>query len=342
MHSKLPLIRHIVIFFIAILLLPACGAPHSIISLEILEPASITYPEDVQKVGYLNRSPRTLASFHSVNVRSLNDTDLFIIDTIVCSSLRRGFEDGKGEARLSYLDDIDYLEARRNDTLFRDKDISAQKVEEICNIFGLDALITQDYYSFKFDEIKILNYENSRYEDLYFLFHETKWTISIPGRSKPLDVYTLKDTLLYGNQSKSGRASYLTPMEMLTDGAHVIGYAFGKRNVPDWTELNRTVYVGRQAELRKAAKYTDKGDWERAHHLWSQNLSSEDKKLAAKSAHNIAVYYELEDEIEQAMAFSQKAFDLWPSESIESYKQELLLRVLNKKDIFKQLRVADQ
>lgn len=335
----MPDIKHIGIILSIVLLISSCTGSQSIISIEVLEPAAITYPDEVQKVGYLNRSPRSVHSFSRINVDSLSPQELFMVDTIICEAIRRGFIEGKKDAHTGYLDDLYYLEARRNDTLYRDSIVSHEKVLVICESFGLDALITQDYYAFKFNQTYV--WMEGAVKPLKILIQEARWTLSVPGQVKPLDTYTVYDTLYYGNQGDKGSPKFLTPLEMLSDGAHVLGYIYGKRNVPKWNQLSRTVFVGGHKELKQASKYTDKGEWEKAHHLWSQYLDSEDKKLAAKSAHNIAVYYELEDEIEQALAFSGKALELWSTPPIETYKQELELRLLNKKDVYKQLRINE-
>ncbi len=127
----------------------------------------------------------------------------------------------------------------------------------------------------------------------------------------------------------------------MKDGGKVVGYSFGIRNVPVWNEISRIVYLGYEKELRLAAKHTNKGEWEKAKILWEQNLSSEDKKLAAKCAYNLAVYYELEDDIDTALQYAIQANEIWSRPVIVFYIQELEIRLQNKGDLARQMRFVD-
>ncbi len=324
---------------ILLLLFGSCVGTQSLISFEILEPAVITYPENVQKVGYLNRSPRTHDSFVNEELFTLNNTDLYILDTIICNSIKRGFEDGKNEYALSFLDSISYLVLRRNDTIGMNSNISVNDVINICDQFGLNAIISMDYYNLHFGEYIYLEFDKGQYEKAYVLYLNMKWTVNIPGRVMPLKEFNYIDTLYFVTQDTLPVTKYISPLEVMRNGTYEVGYAFGKWNVPGWNEISRVVYIGREYELRSATKYTDEGDWDSALKIWNEHLKSEDKRLAAKSAHNLAVYYEIEDDLIQALDYSKRANELWPSPRIEFYKQELEIRLLNKKDIMMQLRI---
>lgn len=320
-------------------LITSCKSPQALVSIEVLHPANITYPENVEKIGFLNRAPLTMHSFDGIVKKNLSDTDLQIIDTIICNNLIKGFIEGKSNSDLDYLEDFYYLEARRKDTLSRGSAINSEKISEICRSFGLDALVSQDYYEFKFDAV-IYPGEYNFMETYLLLIQKSRWSVYAPDSIESLDTYTYYDTLFFTrNTFDSVLIRYPTPTEMLQEGSQIMGHAFGTRNRPIWSVMDRIVYTGYEKELRQAKKYTDEGDWDKARYVWSQNLHSDSKKLAAKCAHNLAVYYEIDDEIEQALIYSKRAHELWPSLYIEQYKDELELRQLNKKDVFKQLRV---
>lgn len=328
---------YIIGVFAVLSVLLSCTAKKSMITFEILKPSSITYPANVQTIAYLDRSPQTFDSFVNIDTRALNDTQFYKLDALIASSILLGFMEGKNQSSMFYMEDITYLRERRYDTLDRDVPLTSKRVDEICEIFGFDALITQDYYFAAFNISYYYNEDGLR-EKLYELHQNVKWTVNIAGQTKPLDSYVYNDTLYFANQDKLPKLKYPSNLEMLLEGFKVVGQSFGIRNVPVWNEVFRIVFTGKNEELRKAGKYTDTGDWESAMKIWEQNLSSENKKLAAKCTHNLAIYYELGDDISQALDYAKKANDLWSSPQIETYMKELNIRRLNRITLEKQLK----
>ncbi len=333
-------LKNLIIIFFFVSLLNSCEGTKSVISFEILEPAAITYPTNVKKIGYLNRSPLSFTSFEQIDVQSLNDTDLYMLDTMISRSMTRGFEEGKSVTSLPYMDSILYLTARKKDTLSREALLPKAWVMNICHEYNLDALISFDYYIIKIIEFINYNIVGSQMLKDYVFVPEVRWTLYIPEKEEPLDIYTFNDTLYFVSQDTFPSEKYLSAVDMIRMGVTDVGYTYGIRNVPVWNEITRIVFVGYDKELRLARSFTDKGDWDSAMNIWEMNLASEDVRMAAKSAHNLAVYYELEDDLVKAMEYSKKANSLWPSPRIEFYTQELEIRLLNKMDIYKQVRIS--
>lgn len=100
------------ILFSLLATLFSCTGTKSLISFEVLEPSLFTYPQSVHTIAYLNRSPKSLSSFSNVILESLNDTDLHILDTMICNSVFKGFLEGKRKGELIYLEDINVFMAR--------------------------------------------------------------------------------------------------------------------------------------------------------------------------------------------------------------------------------------
>jgi hypothetical protein len=108
--------------------------------------------------------------------------------------------------------------------------------------------------------------------------------------------------------------------------------------VPVWYQTSRVLYRGRNDSLKQAAKYTDEGDWEQAYSIWSNMSTLEDSTAVAKAYHNMAVYLELEDNLDSASVMLDLALAHDTLEVDTTYREELDVRILNRKDIIKQLR----
>ncbi|MCF8225011.1 MAG: DUF6340 family protein [Bacteroidales bacterium] len=330
--------RNLCIAFFGVLLFSSCTGPKSIVNVEILEPAGITYPENVQRIGYLNHAPLSRDSYNGFS-EEFDPVSLRIIDTMVCKNLQKGFLDGIKNTELSYLDSILFLEFRRKDTTARTQPLTNRILETVFNTKNLDALIILDYYAVDISRsYSHYSLMTASFVEEYKLIMEVAYRTVVKNNDEPLDKYVSKDTLYFMNESSMPSSTYLHASDVIRSGAYEFGYAYGMRHIPVWNQVSRVVFRGREEELRQAAAHTDMGNWDAALQIWTALLSSEDQHLAAKAAHNIAVYYELEDDVETALGYASKAVELWVNHYTELYKQELKIRYMNREDLLKQVR----
>lgn len=73
--------------------------------------------------------------------------------------------------------------------------------------------------------------------------------------------------------------------------------------IPRWKERERVFYHDRFCyELREAKVYVGEGNWEAAAEQWRSLSTSKSRGLRFMSAYNMALYYEMSDSIDQAIA----------------------------------------
>jgi hypothetical protein len=319
------------------LVLSGCVAPKGYVTLEILEPANVTYPAFVNNVAYLNRSPISFDNMSPSNRRDLDQKELRMIDTMVCNALKAGFYDALNNAQVAYMDSVIYLERRRLDTTGRFDNLTAAEYRRVFETFPVDAVITLDYYSFQLDLSNRYDYTGYSYSQVYTLYLDVGWKIYTSEELTPFNRYRLRDTLFFENFAYEPAVRY-TPSDAMRIGFYEAAFSYGQRNIPMWNQVSRYIFKGREKALRKAGEYTDEGDWEGARDIWLSCLESEDPTLRAKAAFNLAVYYELEDDLEQSVAYLEMARRSWNNDSIENYYEEMKIRVENKEELYKQVR----
>ena len=321
-------------------LLCACSSSKSFVYFEALQPADVSYPSDIRKVGYLNRSPLSIHSLTPSNRKNLDATGLSIIDTIVCNNLKEGFLEGRKSKEISYLDSIVFLEERRYDTIGRENPLDGYELWRIFNENKLDALISMEYYSLELNKsFTYYNYELLDYVEEFSFFMEIVWRVYTPNSSMPIDTFRTSDTLYFLNQS-SREGEYLSATDVLEKGSGILGYEYGRRHVPYWTEVARVVFRGGSKELREAASYTDEGKWEKAAELWKQTLEYPDDESVAKAYHNLSVYYEIEDDIPMAYEMAVAAATRWDNTFIQNHKKAMETRLKSRERLFRQLDIS--
>lgn len=328
-------VRVIKFIFLLSILLAGCAGTRRYVSFEILNPAEITYPDTINRIGYLNRAPISRNSFSPIE-NKMDDAALRILDTIVCNNLSKGLKDAKSESDLPYLEKLFYIDARRHDTLGKSDMLREDFKNRIFENYKLDALIVLEYYSFSLSFYYVFD---GIYYEGFLLRTDILWRVYNRGDNKPFDEFTLKDSLYFPRYAEDPFAPPMSLTNILRDASYDLGYKYGLRHTPAWYQVSRVIFKGGDPELRKAAAYTDKGDWEAAVKIWSVLKENEDQKLAAKAYHNLAVYSELTDDIEAAYQYSQKAGELWNYPLILAYQKEISLRLQNKKSLLKQFRL---
>lgn len=179
---------------------------------------------------------------------------------------------------------------------------------DIYNILDLQANITFNIYSDKGDELLPEVYET---DSIYWVEARQNHTLlSEPIPSREIAMKT---------------------------GAMILGNSVVKSLTPYKESQNRLLY----SDVSEAGKYADNNDWDKARSLWIEGFNKEKKaKAKARIANNIALSYELSDNLKEALQWNQTSIDQFKEKietsidknnlvSAELYKQILLQRVVD-------------
>ncbi len=318
-----------------------CAVNYAIVDFEVLEPATVNFPDYVNQLLFLNRAPITLDVWAEQNQEEMEPRHLVLLDTLIINNLFRGVLDNLRNSPLEKFHAPIWLSDRRSDTtLLDDEVLTKREVQNICNSMGGDALISLELYTVGLDQHfdfytdapdEILNH--------YFeVFNQVKWNIHLPGYPRPFDTYTTVDTLFFPTILNGEFLSQTPGLEMIRELFYESGLKYGRYLVPVWDRSSRILYKQGDDSLKMAIRLTDLGDWEGAFSLWKGLTGSRDSILVAKAYHNMAVYYELEDQLDSARIMLDLALEHDSLDEIQSYREEIEVRVLNRKDIDKQIR----
>jgi hypothetical protein len=327
---------------ILLLLLQGCGGIYSVVEFEILEPATVSFPDDVNQLVFLNRAPFTIDIWAADNQVGMDYRDLIILDTLIVNNLHRGVLDVLRHSPAERFRRPIWLSDRRTDTsLLEDLVLTKREVNEICDSIGGDAIISLEFYTASVQQH--FDYYRDEPEEImnqYFeVSNKVQWKIYLPESPRPYDSYTTIDTLFFPVIQDGGLLDYTPGLNMVRDLFYDSGYKYGTYLVPVWNRTSRVLYRGREDSLKLAIKYTDNGDWESAFSIWKDLTGSNDSTLVAKAFHNLAVYYEVEDKLDTASMMVDLSLKHDTLDPDRSYKEELEVRLLNKKDIERQVRV---
>ncbi len=333
--------RNKLIFFgLTVLLMQACASIYTVVEFEILEPATVSLPEEVSQLIVLNRAPISLNSFKREDVEGLKQKHLEILDTLIIKSIQRGLLNVFQESPIERFHRPIWLDDRRKDTAgIDDLLLTRREVDNICRENGGDAIISLEAYSMDYED-HVQSFSDSyftatKYFEISSIIY---WSIYLPGSPKPFDSYTMLDTLYFTEVLEGELIRRYTAAEMITESFYKSGRSYGRYLVPVWSYTSRSIYKGKEEELRKASKLTNKGNWDQAYDIWEGLSKTDDNTVSAKALYNMAVSHELEDQLDSASRLANEALQKDTLDLIRSYKEEIDTRLLNQKELIKQVR----
>lgn len=310
------------------------------VEFEVLEPATVSLPEEVNQLIVLNRAPISMHSFEKSDVEGLEEKHLMILDTLIVKSIERGLLTVFRESPIERFYYPLWLEDRREDTAMVEALIlTRREVDDICAKNAGDAILSLESYSMDY-EMHVQSFLDSHItESMYFEISTIiKWIIYLPGHPKPFDRYTMVDTLFFIEVQNGVVLQRYNNSQMITEAFYKSGRKYGKYLVPVWNTTSRSLYKGKEEDLKKASKLTNRGDWDQAYEIWEGLSKGETGTAAAKALYNMAIFKELDDQLDSAGYLVNEALKRDTLELIRNYKEEIDTRILNQKELFEQVR----
>lgn len=287
------------------------------ITFERLQAADVSYPDAVRSVGVINALPPMNLDENEVDyaaawlegdgkvaanalAQEIASTRYFDQVVVCDSSLRSGQSAPAAEAFL----------------------LPKQVVDSLIHALGVDML-------FVFERVYIQMKESTLYiPEVMSSVPALDGVVTpvlrayIAGRDTPLFAVSESDTLCWE----------ITPelhwKGIVKDASEYAATMPIEHLLPHWAEMNRFYYDGSDAVMRDAGVYVREQNWEAAAQLWQDIYDQKKGKARMRAAFNLALYHELQDDYEKALAYIDEAARLTSEDStdghlIEFYRQQL-------------------
>jgi len=332
---------------VIILCLQGCAGIYSVVDFEVLEPASVSFPENVGQLLIMNRAPISFDVFDEKDREGMEHSHLIIIDTAISHSTFRGVLEVLQQTPIEKFHSPFWLADRRIDTAsLEDLYLTKREVNTLCQQYGADAIISLEFYSMDFDEHSIYYSDAPEVQQTHYyeVSNKVHWQIYLPGSPKPFDSYITVDTLFFTDYLNGIYEPVSSVMGMIRQLFNESGKKYGKYLVPVWTQTSRFLFTGKRDSLKMASTLTSKGDWNHAFEIWENMVGSLDSSiivdstLVSKAFNNMAIFFELEDNLDSASILLNLALQYDSLEVVKNYKEDLDIRILNRKEVLRQVR----
>lgn len=189
-------------------------------------------------------------------------------------------------------------------------DLPNELVEKVTNASNTDLLIVLETYSSFFSTYP-QTFDTPKTNEVITV---AVWGIYDPVKKVSRERKSMIDTVFWNGYDEEGnyRKGYTPPPRLaaLEMAAALAGKNYSKRFYATWETVNRMYSVPPLPDFADAAFYFEEGKLDRAVALWQKYADDSNGKMAINARYNLALAYELKDDLDTAQQWLTAALDL--------------------------------
>lgn len=315
--------RNYVLIILSVALLSSCKTNELYIN--VLQPAPVTIPADIKKVGVINRSIATdetkLVDIIDRTL-SLEGADLDkdgALESI--NGLREELALNNRFAEVKLLSDIDFRASRIG---LLPPPLSWEIVGKICAETNTDALFALE----RFDTDTRIDYSNRKttiktplgaipgleHQASMETIIKTGWRIYDPAGKIILDEFNFAESIHFtgrGINPVAALAALVNRKEAVKEVSRQAGHTYALRIVPYRLRVTRDYYVKGTYNFKIAKRKARTGNWNEAGLLWEQETLNPKRKIAGRAHYNMAIINEINGLLGDAIGWAQKSYEYY-------------------------------
>jgi hypothetical protein len=318
--------------FLILLVIVVTSCKTNELYINVLQPAPVTLPSTIRKVGIINRSiptDETKLVDALDKVLSLEGPDLDrdgAWESI--AGLAEELLNNERFTDVRMLNNIDFRASRIG---ILPPPLSGRLVDSICNISGNDALFALE----RFDTDTRVNYStpsgkietplgNIPVIGLQVSMEtiiKSGWRIYVPAGSGILDEFSFAESLVFtakGINLIAAAAALKDRKNAIREVSRNAGHTYAMRILPFRLRVTRDYFVRGTNNFEIAKRKAQTGKWDEAGLLWEKETNNPRMKIAGRACYNMAIINEINGSIDNALGWAQKAW--------EDYKTRLALK----------------
>lgn len=301
---------------LSIFILSSCQTTQEL-SIDYMLPAEVSFPTELKRVAIVNNTSTAPDNKLIPSDEPKKETEI---------SRATVYHDGDAKlatqslaeaiAKENYFDEIIICDSalRAKDITPRENTLSKNEVQDLTNGLGVDFIISLENLQMKATQVIRYLPEWSAYQGTIDMKVYPTIRIYLPNRNGPMVTVNNKDSIFweeFGSTEAYVRSRLAGNQKMLDEASDFAGTVPVKYLLPYWKTGKRYLYINGSVNMRDAAIYVREQTWDKAFALWQQTYkSTKSKKQQMTTAHNMAIYYEMQDSIAEAITWASKAQEL--------------------------------
>ncbi len=318
------------------------------LTVETREPAQVTLPSNVLSIAIVNNvvvQPdevgHTLQRIgHTTDDRVKASSDSIAV--FYTEALAQFLEEE------DYFHRIHYLSNRLRDDhdFFSEKPLTPERMNELRRQTGAQAIVS-------LDKLIVETRKREHYHQQGYSYCDLKGSIQslirvyLPTMEGKIPVVHYKDSLTWEGfdiQDERAYAELMIPTReeamkrLAVRAAEKMSYVFA----PHWEMQDRWYYTLPASLMREGEAFAKAADWYRAIEKWEAFYNRSSRKIdQAKAANNIALAYEMLDDMQQSYQWATKAHELFV-EATSTHSLERKRSRLYKNEIARRMDTLNQ
>lgn len=332
--------------------LASCSATNPL-SMTVTEPAQVALPNQVRRVGIVNRSAPSEGRQGLDKVEAILTAEGLKLDQQGASAAMAGLADRlRLSNRFEAVVVLDSLPQVAKGTKAMPASLSRDEVSALCETYGLDAVFALEYFDtdtrvhVALGVMEVPNQFGVRIQvpahavDLETLL-DNGWRIYLPDLPLPLDQMQYSDVIRVSGKGISpveAIESIANRKERILDRSRETGYFHGGRLEETRVRVGREYFVRGTDRFARGMRLARTGDWDAAAVLWEQETNNPKEKIAGRAHYNMAVINEINGNLDAAIEWAREAYADYGNREALRYlrilqdrraQQELLMAELN-------------
>lgn len=322
----------------------------SSIQVEMLKPATISFPKQIRQVGIINRSLPAKGQGFNTFLEGFVTGESIGADREGSQECMRGLASGlNANPRLTavVIEGVDY---RGTGTAEWPEFLHWQDVNELCNRFRVDAIVALETFDSDIrlrqgsrqvertiDKKKVMVTEFTG--DLRLVVR-SGWTIYQPERRQILDRNAFFDEMEWnetGISPEDVMRKFPSKRAAINESGRFSGGKYAVRISPTWMSESRSYYRKANDEFIQAANYVKRDNWKDAISIWRRYARDVDPKIAGRANFNMALASEVEGNLTLAMEWANRAWQDYGLKKARNYTELLRNRIQQQEMLDKQM-----
>lgn len=306
----------------------------NIVTLTVTEPAPVTLPASMKRIGIINRS-----------LQAGNKQILEKVDEVLSVEGKNLDKDGALRTiaglneelkRNSRFLDVRYMENEQFESsgfgVFTEP-VSWEKIAEVCKKNNLDGVISLEF----FDTDSRINYSTNQVNiqnplgiKIPALEHQaaaktiikTGWRIYDNNDRNIIDKFDITgsvNTIGRGINPVKAVSAIVNRKEAVNQESYNIGQSYALSIVPYASKVSRTYYVRGNDSFKRAKRKAQTGNWDDAAQIWRKETNSSKSKIAGRALYNMAIINEIHGDMESEIACAQRSYEDFNNKSALQY-----------------------
>lgn len=317
------------ILFVFILIITSCSQI-KYIDIQVLAPSEVSSEIPIEQITILNSLYSAEGFIVGVDTSAIN---LFF--SALCDSIQQKLQASPAlyDAKLNVASLSEYKKQFSQTSFAQRKN---HYTIELDSISLADSIFID--YGFFFDRDGIFTKQKLGVQQIVYVMKFLFRNMAFEQMNKPI---LLKDTIRW-EYPISETSTNLEPVRKskimhYKEMADIIASDLSVKLVPSWSTVERHIYFAPNQLMRKAYKYFVVNNLDAAIGQWKTVYDLGTRPLASKAAFNIALTYEIKDNLSASKDWIYKAISLKKDSIFINYQQIIEKRIEERAKIDKQL-----